>query len=111
MRAPVTLSGLLDQELEDSFGEVVVLVKAIDKLFKVERVLRVLFIDSVEDPVEKRLDLCHHLILEIARHWSAHGGVQLALLLVVVSRRLGCNWDRMRVCVRLMLTRWCGGVA
>lgn len=40
MRAPVTLSGLLDQELEDSFGEVVVLVKAIDKLFKVERVLR-----------------------------------------------------------------------
>lgn len=48
----------------------------------------VLFIDSVEDPVEKRLDLCHHLIFEVARHWSAHGGVQLALLLVVVSRRL-----------------------
>src|SRR5690349_7276790 len=48
----------------------------------------VLFIDGVEDPVEKRLDLCHHLIFEVARHWSAHGGVQLALLLVVVSRRL-----------------------
>ena len=40
VRAPVTLSSLLDQELEDSFGEVIVLVKAIDKLFKVERVLR-----------------------------------------------------------------------
>lgn len=39
MCTPVTLSGLLDKELEDSFGEVVVLVKAINELFKVERVL------------------------------------------------------------------------
>ena len=42
MGTPVALGCLLDQKLKDSFGEVVILVKAIDKLLKVKRVRRLI---------------------------------------------------------------------
>lgn len=73
IRCPVTLGLFPDKEAKHTLSKMVIFIKRVDELLKVEGIMRVLLVHGVKDPLKEVLDLDHQLTLEIATHWTTHG--------------------------------------